>query len=147
LSLDYESVLGATDEPDDIEMPALEIDFALSDIDSTSEKTLEGIPVRIIKPVVSFVRRLHLAFQCSGLISMVLPPDGWREDDPSDAQLSKIGTLAWVVNEPEVPPTQRRALIVAIKAAASLSRGTVSDLISILRSLEYGWPETLEVST
>ena len=147
LSLDYESVLGATDEPDDIEMPALEIDFALSDIDSTSEKTLEGIPVRVISPVVSFVRRLHLAFQCSGLISMVLPHDGWREDDPSDAQLSKIGTLAWVVDEPEVPPTQRRALIVAIKAAVSLNRGTVSDLISILRSLEYGWPETLEVST
>jgi len=46
-----------------------------------------------------------------------------------------------------VPPTQRRALIVAIKAAVSLNRGTVSDLISILRSLEYGWPETLEVST
>lgn len=142
LALDYESVLGLDDDDSEIpELPALEIDFALTQIDSLDEKTLEGVPVRVIDPVVSFVRRLHLALQCQGRISMLMPDVEWRTDDPSPHQLSAVSKLAWVVNEPEVPATQRRALIVAIKASVSLNRGAVSDLISILKALEYGWPD------
>jgi superfamily II DNA or RNA helicase len=144
LSLDYASVLGGDDD-DDLEVAALEIDFELSALDGSDEKTLEGVPVRIIKPVVSFIRRLHLAMQCAGYITMIMPGDEWRLDDPTPTQLAKIGKTAWVINEPEVPPTQRRAILVAIKAAASLSRGTVADLISILGVLEYGWPDINEV--
>jgi superfamily II DNA or RNA helicase len=148
LSLDYEAILaGGLEDDDDIPlMPALEIDFALSDVREahTEVETLAGVPVRIIDPTVAYVRRVHLAMQCQGLIPMQISDTGWRRDEPTSRQLSKISKLSWVVNEHDVPPEHRRALIVAIKAAHVSDKGTASDLISILKSLQYGWPNVSE---
>lgn len=146
LSLDYAAILGVGEDDDDPLLPALELDFALTQARENLEaepKTMHGVPVRLIDPTVSYIRRTTLWMQCEGLIEMVWDGE-WRGGDPSKAQINQVSRLLWVLQEPDVPWEHRRALIVACRAASDLNRGDVSDLISILKALEYGWPEPKE---
>lgn len=146
LGLDYPSILsgGVEDDSQGIpELPALEVDWAVDDCKESSlpQETLRGIPVRIIDPTARYLTRLKLSFQSMGLISMIMQGREWREEDPTEQQLKRIDRYAWLINEPEVPKTHRRALRIALRAIEGCDRGTASDLISILNVLEYGWPE------
>jgi hypothetical protein len=150
LSLDYEAVLSGDIEDDAgeafPELPALKVDWAIEELkDSTTEpETLRGVPIRIIDPTIAFIRRLHLTFQFMGLTTMKIGAKEWREEEPTDHQLRRISRDSWVLNEPDVPPHHRRALVVAIKAAGAFNRGTCSDIIAILNVLKFGWPAGTE---
>ena len=146
LGLDYDAILsgGIEDDSQGIpELPALEVDWAIEDLRKDSEllqDTLRGIPVRVIDPTVKYLTRVKLSFQNMGLVSMAMQGREWREKPPTDQQIARIGRYAWLIDEPGVPPSHRRALVIAIRAIEGCDRGTASDLISILNVLEYGWP-------
>lgn len=146
LSLDYEAILGGGGQEDEQipELPALELDWVIDELRENPEhlqETLRDVPVKVIDPTVSYIRRVRLAFQSMGLCDMKIGESDWRSESPTDQQLKRISRQAWLVNEPEVPPTHRRALVIAIRAIEGCDRGTASDLISILNVLEYGWPD------
>ncbi|MFU8803193.1 MAG: DEAD/DEAH box helicase, partial [Bradymonadaceae bacterium] len=144
LSLDYEAILsGGIDEEEAIpKLPALELDWIVDEIRESSEpqETLAGVPVKVINPTVSYIRRMRLSFQAMGLCSMHIGDAEWRRETPTTHQLGKISKLAWTALEHDVPPEQSRALRIAIRAIKACDRGTASDLISILSVLRYGWP-------
>lgn len=149
LSLDYEAILSGGIEDDDAkvpEMPALELDWIVDEIRESDkpQETLRGVPLKVVNPTVSYIRRLRLAFQAMGLCSMRIGNVDWRMDEPTPQQLKRINRQAWLVNEPEVPATHSRALRIAIRAIEGCDRGTASDLISILNVLQYGWPDVGE---
>lgn len=148
LSLDYEAVLSGDIAEDETipELPALEIDWALEDLKDSNEppETLRGALLTVIDPLVAYVRRVHLALQFMGLVSMKIGAKDWREEAPTSRQLTKLVKDAWVLNEPDVPELHRRHLTNAIRTAEDLDRGTCSDLISILEVLKYGWPHDIE---
>jgi len=145
LSLDYAAILSGGLEDEEIipELPALELDWAVDAVreSTTPPETLRGVPISVISPTVSYIRRTRLAFQSLGLSPMTIGEIGWRKDDPSSQQLNRISRDAWLVMEPEVPASQSRALRIAIRAIEGCDRGTASDLISILNVLQYGWPQ------
>lgn len=147
LSIDAEIALSGGGGWEDAEvpvLPALELDWAVEEIErnlDSEQKTLSGVPVRVIDPTVSYVTRTRLAFQAMGLIDMQIGNPDWRLDDPTGQQLSRISRDAWLVNEPDVPEAHSRALRIAIRAIEGCDRGTASDLISILNVLRYGWPD------
>lgn len=145
LSLDYEAILsGGIEEEDAVpELPALELDWAIDALkeSTTPPETLRGVPVTVISPTVSYIRRTRLAFQSMGLSPMTIGDAGWRKDDPSPQQLNRINRDAWLVLEPDIPAAHSRALRIAIRAIEACDRGTASDLIAILNVLQYGWPE------
>lgn len=143
LDLDYDALLSGLEEEEDERIPlvpALEVDWVLDEIAQSPQDTLRDKKLKALDPTTKYVRRTHLALQCMGRISMKLPDAQWRLEPATDFQLRKVLRLAWVVNESEVPAAHRRALICAIKCADTMKRGTVADLISILKVLEYGWP-------
>lgn len=146
LSIDYEAVLSGGENDDAIipDLPALELDWAVEEVardDDAMQETLRGVPVKVISPTVSYIRRLRLSMQSMGLIDMKMPDAAWRLDDPTGQQLNRINRDAWLVKEPDVPEAHSRALRIAIRAIEGCDRGTASDLISILNVLRYGWPE------
>lgn len=150
LSLDYEAVVGMGDEDDSSMLPALELDFLVEELkrgtgDGEGGETLNGVPLKFVPPAVSYVRRLHLEFQCRGMLSMRLPDMQWRDEPMTAAQGAKLERLAGVLAADDVPPEHARALRIAGKMALAhtLNRGTASDLISILNVLRaYRWPGT-----
>jgi len=155
LSLDYEAILAGdqTDEAEEgiPELPALELDWTVEEIAEELEsggkpqETLSGVPVKVVDPTTSYIRRLRLAFQSMGLADMTIDGDAeWRSESPTDNQLSRIERDHWLVTEPDVPSTHSRALRIAIRAIEECDRGTASDLITILNVLRYGWPEGVE---
>jgi hypothetical protein len=154
LSLDYEAILGGDIEDDsdeDIpELPALEIDWAIDEIrdsEALQQETLRGVPVRVIDPTVSYVRRFRLSLQSMGMVSMQIGDREWRSEAPTQHQLKFIqrwdagGSEHWRLSEPDIPASHQKALKVAVRAAPGVDRGAASDLISVLKTLEYGWPE------
>ena len=145
LSLDYEAVLGGVDEEDSEipELPALELDWIVEEIKENPDSlqdTLRGVPIKVIDPTVSYIRRMRLAFQSMGLADMRIGDSEWRREEPTSQQLKRISSDSWLVLEPDVPASHSRALRIAIRAIEGCDRGTASDLISILNVLRYGWP-------
>jgi hypothetical protein len=150
LSIDADAILNGGEGDDSIEIPALELDFLVDDVKRNPEgETLNGVPARLIDPTESYLTRVRLDFQVRGLISMRLPGVEWRREPMTSRQKSKIERLAWVVDIEGVPESHRKALKIAGRVAMrdGLTRGTASDLISILRVLEYGWPGNVDVET
>ena len=147
LSLDYEAILagGIEDDGDGVpELPALELDWAIDEVNENPDflqDTLRDVPIRVINPTVSYIRRTRLAFQSMGLCPMRIGDSEWRKESPTQQQLNRISKDAWLVLEPEVPESHSRALRIAIRAIEGCDRGTASDLISVLNVLKYGWPE------
>jgi hypothetical protein len=150
LSLDYEAILAGGRAEDDEgipDLPALELDWTVEDLeesDGGAQETLEGVPVQVVDPATSYVRRLRLAFQSMGLAPMTIGDRDWRDMPVTQQQLSKIEELSWVWGEPDVPETHARALQIAIDAAPACDRGTASDLISCLEVIRCGWPDDVE---
>lgn len=147
LSLDYEAVIGMGDEDDSSLLPALELAEEVERVRNGDPdgETLNGVPLKFVPPAVSYVRRLHLEFQCRGMLSMRLPDMAWRAEPMTQQQVRKIDGNSFVLNAEEIPPDHRKALGIAIKMALAetLNRGTASDLISILTVLRaYRWPGT-----
>ena len=144
LSLDYEAILsGGIEDDDEIPMlPALEVDWVLEALTKEDlQDTLRGVPVRMLDPTVSYIRRTRLAFQALGVVPMTIGGDAeWRREDPTQHQLTRIGRDAGLATYPDIPPEHSRALRVACRAIGGCDRGTASDLISILNALRYGWP-------
>lgn len=148
LSLDYKAVLSGDLEDEDTipDLPALELDWIIDEVrdDINSDvhmQTLRGVPLAVVDPAVAFVRRLNLAFQCMGKTSMKMRSRDWRTADPSQKQFGKLYKDLWVIDEPEIPTHQQRALRIAAKASKAFDRGTMSDFLAILEALKWGWPE------
>jgi superfamily II DNA or RNA helicase len=140
LSLDYEACIGgeAVEDRDEIELAALEIDFELEEIRKERDVNKKnGVPLRIISPTQKFIRQLKMALQMAGLIEIKVKSTHWRNNPPSEPQLDFLRQM-----EPPTPGGKTRALNVAWHAAPGLTKGDVSDLISILQVLRrYGWPD------
>ena len=105
-------------------------------------KTMHGVPVRLIDPTVSYIRKTCLFFQCEGYISFLVPSGDWYGQEPTSAQLNAVGRMSSVLLAPEIPWAHKRALVVACRSAPSLTRRDVTELLEILRVLQkYEWPE------
>lgn len=143
LSLDYAAILGI--DEDDPELEALQVDFELTKAKENLEsepKTMHGVPVRLIDPTVSYIRKTCLFFQCEGYISFLVPSGDWYGQEPTAAQLNAVGRMSSVLLAPEIPWAHKRALVVACRSAPSLTRRDVTELLEILRVLQkYEWPE------
>jgi tRNA A37 threonylcarbamoyladenosine biosynthesis protein TsaE len=144
LSLDYEACLsGGTDEPEPLKLAALDLDFVVEEIKRAPEPPamVNDIPLVLIAPARSYIRKTTLDFQQRGLITMQIKSTRWRKDPPSGPQLELAWSLRHAIDLP-MAEHHHRALDIAWHALPGLNKGDVSDMIGILKTLQQqrGWP-------
>jgi hypothetical protein len=102
---------------------------------------VNDIPLVLIAPARSYVRKTTLDFQQRGLITMQIKSTRWRKDPPSGPQLELAWSLRHAIDLPMAEHHQR-ALDIAWHALPALNKGDVSDMIGILKTLQQqrGWP-------
>jgi hypothetical protein len=143
LSLSYEACLGDIDEKATAEeVAAFAIDFAIAEIKAMpNPPMLEGVPVALLDPIASYLRRLRIAFQAAGAVEMTVPSGRWRKDEVSALQLSLLQRMDLSIPK-WGPATHTKALRSSISAAHVLAKGDVSDLISVMKAVRKlnAWP-------
>lgn len=151
--LDDKVVLDAGGEiegDDPLEFPAKHLDFLCDQIKEDPEppETYHGVPVQLIDPTASYVRKLSLQLQFAGHLEPELKSRHWRSEPPSVKQVDLVRRFKPVLERTaDIPPTHKKALEVAIAAAPGLRKGDVSDLIGVLLTLKKMrvWPGWVEV--
>lgn len=147
-SLDYEAVLGASQQTLDAHIIKLQdLLEELSHSDAEPE-TLDGVPVKMLEPSAAYVRSLRHEMEARGVIPFDANPGFWRQDPARPDDVERVGARMRVVNRlvrsGEMPREQGRALWVAYRALRLQNRGTALDLNKILKVLEWkGWPDEL----
>ncbi len=146
LGLDYEAVLACDlEERDETTVAGLKLADLLGEVaQDPGPKDDHGIPIRVIEPVASYLRRMRLELQTMGLVDMKVKATRWRRDPPSFSQLGFLRGLDGLVLR--APEPHQSALSAAWFAAPALTKGDVSDLISILLTCKTGWPLSAEAS-
>lgn len=104
----------------------------------------------------AWARRMLLEVQAHGLAPADHVSAGrWRDMEPSESQVAYLRKIAWATRH--LPETHREPVKLMVEHGARLSRGAVSDLISILKAVaeaakpereahrHWKWPEAIEV--
>lgn len=151
--LDDNAVLdcgGELEADDPLEFPAKHLDFLCGQIRDSEEppETYRGVPIQLIDPVASYVRKLSLQLQFAGHLEPEIQSRHWRGESPSHGQIDYVKSLAKAGAPAGTPDAHRKALHVAIAAAPGLKKGDVSDLIGVLKTLNRlrKWPEYVDVN-
>lgn len=155
-SLTYEAVLGAGEDEDDVNAPALRLDMIVDQVrsgDFEASETLAGVPVAVIDPAASYIRRMRHEFEVRDVIPFDRNPAFWRTEPVTRADVRRIEDRIDVVYDDDtIPEEHRRALKIAYRAIRRLAdsecgmnRGTASDFNKILKVLAWkGWPVEME---
>jgi hypothetical protein len=146
--LTYEEALGEAPMPEqtDDEAAAWALDFVIQEVKEAKEgmgrdQYVHGVPAKILEPAASYIRTTRILFQVCGYIQMSITPGVWQTQPVSVAQMDMLERVG--VQLPLwLPKHHGRALFTAIRAAHVLSKGDVSDLISVLKALKKmdKWP-------
>jgi hypothetical protein len=144
LSLDYEACLsGGAEEVEPLKLEALTLDFEVEKIKASPEPPpmANDIPLVLIAPARSYIRKTVLEFQLRGIVPMQIKSTHWRKHPPTSAQLDLARALGDALKLP-MADYHRRALTIAWHALPGLLKGDVSDMISILKAIRQsrGWP-------
>ena len=147
-SLDWKACLGEDTDTEDVGLAALRLADILEDQDlggGDVEKTLQGVPVVVLDPAASYVRRLRFWMEIHAVIPFDVNPQLWRSDDVTSRDLQRIDERMSIVNKcDEIPHEQKRALWIAYRAMRSQKRGTASDMLRVLKAIEWkGWDPVL----
>jgi len=99
----------------------------------------------------AYVRRLYLAFLCDGIVDQKITSTAWRPLPPSDRQLGALQwAMAGMASDTAIPIEHRKALKAVSANAAELTKGEISDLLSInfalknRRKAHLPWPKLTE---
>lgn len=104
----------------------------------------------------AWARRMLLEVQAHGLAPADHVSAGrWRDQEPSEAQVACLRRISWATRH--LPETHREPVKLMVEHGPRLSRGAVSDLISILKAVadaakpdrearrHWHWPDALQV--
>jgi len=133
-SLDVEAMIGC--QPEQVETHEDRADLITRELEQP-----EPDPVILIDACSSYVRRMALAVYARGLAKRQVQSRAWRLDWPSDRQLSMLESLSWM--PAQIPDPHNQAICAAMDCAEELSKGDVSDLITVLLAARKlgRWPD------
>ena len=113
------------------------------------------LPTAVDK-ATAWTQRMLLELQAHGLAPADRVSSGrWRDAEPSEAQASYLRKIAWATRH--LPEGHRDPIKAMVEHAPLLTRGAVSDLISILRGVadaakpereahrHWRWPEAIQL--
>jgi superfamily II DNA or RNA helicase len=135
--LDYAAVLGGeTEEPD-----AAPVDPFLPPL--SADLPDDGL-IRAKALIDSYLRQLSLAFDAAELVQRFVGGQ-WRDLSATPKQVSFMQSLTPAIQKPHIPEMHRPTLELATAARSSLTRGTASDLISVMLGLKRHdvWPDVM----
>jgi len=135
--LDYAAVLGGEDEE---EKPVPE-----SSLPPPFPGELgDDMSIRARALIEGYLRQLSLAFDAAELVQRFVGGQ-WRDLAATPKQVAFMAALVPAIQKPHVPAVHRPSLELATTVRGSLTRGTASDLISVMLGLKKHdvWPEVM----
>jgi superfamily II DNA or RNA helicase len=130
--LTYEAVLAGQAAQIDNRAP---LDAALDDAESDDLQADMDDRKRWAKRVAlwrAYLRQLYHAASAAGLVECKITSTAWRKKEPSDNQIAAARwAVAGLASDRTVPPPHRKMLALIAGHRGKLSRGDVSDLMSV----------------
>lgn len=135
--LDYAAVLGG--ETADEDQPA-----SAPFLPPLPGDMPDDMSIRARALVEGYLRQLSLAFDAAELVQRFVGGQ-WRDLAATPKQLAFMQSLVPAIQKPHVPQIHRPSLELVAAVRSSLTRGTASDLISIMLGLKRHdtWPEIM----
>lgn len=150
MKISLEAVLSGDIEEDEDKPP---IELALEEVEEVMKapqepRSIGGRP-EVMDGLGAYIRQLVVAFDAAGIIDQRVRKSRWREDPPTDKQISSIWKVKWVLNThfiPEIPMRHRAAMAWAVEHREFLNKGQASDLLDVLFGMKTvkRWPELAE---
>jgi len=135
--LSYDAMLGCQPEPaeESLDKQAEQLELELGGCDPG-----EDTPLILLDRLSSYLRKTALRFYSSGYAKRQIKSRGWRRDWPSDKQLDMLKRAN--TYSVMAPDADQVFLDAALQVADELTKGDVSDLITILLTAKrlHRWP-------